>query len=677
MSVHVGLCPTCGALPPPHAVVCPNDGTELVSADNDPLLETTIGTYRVVRRLGVGGMGAVYEGIETHIDKRVALKIVHPHFTNSSTSSPVAEAKAVNAIQDRGIVDIYGFGRLPDGREYLVMELLVGEALDARIRRKKKLKLDEVMAIADPLLTSLEAAHQAGFVHRDIKASNVFIVRPAQGDEFPKLLDFGIATKASAERTVALGTPDYVAPEQAAGQAVGPAADLYAFGCLLFEMLTGHVPFPFDSSTRILKEHRFAQRPDILAERPDLPPALGALVSHLMQIDPAARPASARVTRDALRAAVATPEPTPEPAPSRPRWPLVVALAALVGGGWWWSRSTGDSNPAPQEPAADPVATAVKAAVAHVAERIDAGHLTEAGDGALDQLLAAQTAFPGRGEFLALRGSLVSDFTTRAQQALNAERPDEALDWVKALVRLDAANPEAAALTERARRAQFAARNGMAHVGDVFVDLYEYPNRPNVLPVAKVDWAEAVRLCRDGGKHLCTEDEWVTACRGPGHDPFPYGPTYVAGACNGKDRKPGAVAAAGTGPVPPTQPTVRPRRQPRGVDRQPPPRRRAADGGSRWLVQAARRRSCRVRPATTFCRSRRRRALGVSLLSVSGRRPSPFCAPSRTDVANHRRDPPTRPDRPNALVERLSSVANALRVVHRAVPRPPAGAGDV
>ena len=142
------LCPTCGRTPPPNAVVCPHDGTEVVRAAVDPLVGTDVGTWRVLKRLGVGGMGAVYEAVETTIEKRVALKIVHPHLSDlPELPSLVAEAKAVNAIQDRGIVDIFGWGRLPDGRQYLVMELLEGEPLERLLARKGRLSLAEVLEI--------------------------------------------------------------------------------------------------------------------------------------------------------------------------------------------------------------------------------------------------------------------------------------------------------------------------------------------------------------------------------------------------------------------------------------------------------------------------------------------------------------------------------------------------
>ncbi len=540
MTLTLGACPVCGVVPDPRAILCPNDGTELISPSFDPLVNTVVGSYRIIRRLGVGAMGAVYEGIETSIDKRVALKIVHPS-ADGSGAAAILEAKAVNAIGERGIVDIYGVGALQDGREYLVMELLVGEALDVRIRRKGQLSLQEAVEISSPLLTSLEAAHRAGFVHRDIKASNVFIVQPTQGLEFPKLLDFGIATKAAADHSIALGTPDYVAPEQAAGLSVGPAADLYAFGCLLFEMLTGHVPFPFDSSTRVLKEHRFSERPNLRFERPDLPEAVSALIVELMQVAPKDRPVSALVAREALvTAAMNAPvELATTTVGSAPRWPWAVGLLALVGiGAAVMMTHRKEASEPTRIPAVDPIEAAVLAAAAGIEAQLDAGVIEKPGDGAIDRLLGAEHAFPSRREWTALRGALTTSLTAEARRALAADKTDRALEWAAALERLEPTSTEAATLVAEARRVQFAHRHGMVRVGSVFIDAYEYPNRAKALPVSKVDWAEASRLCSEQTKHLCSEDEWVAACEGASHRRFAYGQDLVAQRCNTKETRP-------------------------------------------------------------------------------------------------------------------------------------------
>ena len=521
-------------MPPPNAVVCPNDGHELVSAEKDPLLGVTIGTYRVLKRLGVGGMGAVYEAVETTIDKRAALKIVHPHLSNDPRlPSLLAEAKAVNAIGDEGIVDIYGFGTLPDGRSYLVMELLEGELLQSRLGAKGKLELREVIDLAVPLLQALEAAHSAGFVHRDIKAGNVFIVRRTHRAPFPKLLDFGIAQKITIHSAFALGTPDYVAPEQAANRNVGPKSDLYSFGCLLFELLTGQLPFINSEPTALVKLHQTAPRPSIRTLEPKLPAAIDALVLALMQIEPTSRPASAATVRQALLEVRATLEPA-----RRRRWPLALAAGLLLAGavGYAWVSASGEGP----GPAAEPVALAAAKAGREIEAALEARD-----PAAIDKLFSAEAAFPQRPEWIALRRRVMANLRVEIQQSLRRDEAEKALEQLATLTRL---GPLAAdePLQLEAQRLSFALHNGMAHVGNVFVDRYEYPNRAGAAVVTHVDWPDAVKLCQGAGKHLCSEDEWQTACSGPDHLPFPYGQQFEKGRCLSqapKVREPGAAGA--------------------------------------------------------------------------------------------------------------------------------------
>ncbi len=515
--------------------MCPNDGYELVPAATDPLIGQTIGTYRVIQRLGVGGMGAVYEAVETNIDKRVVLKIVHPHLSNDPRlPSLLAEAKAVNAIGDEGIVDIHGFGTLPDGRSYLVMELLEGELLEARLRAKGRLDLKEVLDLAAPLLQALEAAHSAGFVHRDIKTGNVFVVRRAHRQPFPKLLDFGIAHRTTAHSAMALGTPDYVAPEQAANRNVGPKADLYAFGCMLFELLTGQLPFVGTDGDEVVRLHQTAPRPSVRALRPELPEAIDALVLSLMQIEPAARPASAATVRHQVLELRSTLEPQ-----KRRVWPLALAAAIALGTAGTvalWRSGTGTATPA----ADDQVALAAAKAARDVEAALEAK-----APAALDKLLAAEAAFPGRSEWVALGGRLAAALRVEIQQALAADDADRAIGQLGALAKLGPLSADEP-LKLQATRLSFALHHGMAHVGDVFVDRYEYPNHEGTPPVTGVDWPDAVKLCERAGKHLCTEEEWQTACAGPQHLKFPYGPSLEKGRCLSKKPKVKAPVVAGS-----------------------------------------------------------------------------------------------------------------------------------
>jgi tRNA A-37 threonylcarbamoyl transferase component Bud32 len=537
--VLIGVCPVCGAQPPAHAVVCPHDGTELVSAEGDPLLGTVVGTYKVLRRLGIGGMGAVYEGREVNIDKRAALKIVHPHLSaDPRLPSVLAEAKAVNAIGDEGIVDIYGFGTLPDGQPYLVMELLEGESLEARLARQKKLSVQEAIALMVPLLQALEAAHAAGFVHRDIKSANVFIVERPNRAPFPKLLDFGIAQSIKAGATDALGTPGYVSPEQADNVNVGAKADLYSVGVLLFEMLSGRLPFDDADWQEQLRKHREAPRPSLkgLAEVPE---ALDALVRGLMSVEPRLRPASAAAVRASLLQL--REELTPK---RRSRAGLAAGLGAgvLALVAFLVLRQPPPAVPVPVGPtpaAEDPVAKAAAAAAADVEAQ-----LAKSSIDAVEPLLAGEAAFPKRPAWEALRGKVSAALRLSAQGALAKDDAEGAQRALTALSKL-APLPKGDPLEAQVHRVSFALRSGMVRVGEVFIDRYEHPNRAGVLPTTKVDWAEAVKLCEGAGKHLCSEQEWETACRGAAHLTFPYGPKYEKGRCLSKSPRARGPVAAG------------------------------------------------------------------------------------------------------------------------------------
>lgn len=529
------MCSVCGSTPVAHAVVCEQCGEVLVPPEADPLVGQLVGGYRVIRRLGMGGMGAVYEGLEETIQKRAALKILHPHLSQDPRlPSLLAEARAVNAIGDEGIVDIYGFGELPDGRSYLVMELLDGELLETQLARRGRLSVLETIDLLVPLLQALEAAHAAGFVHRDIKAANVFIVSRPPRAPFPKLLDFGIAQRITTRSTEALGTPGYVAPEQAKNRDVGAKADLYALGCLTFELMAGRLPFVHDSIDEVLRLHREAPRPSLKAAVPEVPETLDALVRSLMAVEPTQRPVSAAAVRTALlsiRAEVVAPKPK-----SSLRW-VAAALAVTVG--LIATLTTRPPTAAVEPPpAVDPVAAAVKQSASDIERRLQ-GPVDEA----VEALKAAETSFPGRPEWKALRGQLATIVRRQAQEALRSEDPEPALALVSALGRLGELAP-GDPLEAEAKRASFAHHNGMVRVANVFIDRFEYPNRAGAVPVTRVDWSDAVALCEGVGKHLCSEQEWEQACRGANGSSFPWGPTLEKGRCVTKGAKAPAVSGS-------------------------------------------------------------------------------------------------------------------------------------
>ncbi|WP_395848316.1 serine/threonine-protein kinase [Cystobacter fuscus] len=307
----------------------------------DTLVGLKVGEYELGQRIGVGGMGLVYDGIQPLIGKRVAVKVLRPELAaaEEQVARLLAEARAVNAIRHRGIVDIFGFGQVPDGRQYIIMEYLEGVALDAHLAERGRIPVSEVLDILDEVLSALGAAHGAGVVHRDLKPSNVFLVKQPDGSRYVKLLDFGLAKMglpagrtAQTRTDMVVGTPEYMAPEQARGQPVGPMTDLYALGVVAFEMITGRLPFTGTSPVDLLMKHVDARPPKPSEFLPGLPPALDAFILQMLTKDPEARPGSAELLRrqlqrlrDSLQAPAEVPAPAPAPsAPVRQSKPTVV-----------------------------------------------------------------------------------------------------------------------------------------------------------------------------------------------------------------------------------------------------------------------------------------------------------------------------------------------------------------
>ncbi len=261
----------------------------------------SIGPYRIVRKLGEGGMGAVWLGEHQLLGRRAAIKVLLPIYSANQgiVQRFFNEARAVTAVADPGIVQVFDFGQHTDGSAFLVMEFLEGEAMDARLKRIGRFSPVEALRLMKQIATSLSAAHAKGVIHRDLKPENLFIVGdPAvTGGERPKILDFGIAKLAGDEpgkvktRTgVLMGTPVYMSPEQCRGAtSVDHRSDVYALGCVLFTMLCGRPPFEGEGSGDIIIAHVRDQPPTPSTLVPGLPPMLDALVLRCLEKDPAAR----------------------------------------------------------------------------------------------------------------------------------------------------------------------------------------------------------------------------------------------------------------------------------------------------------------------------------------------------------------------------------------------------
>ena len=253
---------------------------------------TEIGGYVVDGDVGRGGMGVVYSATHPVIGKRAAIKVLRGEVSESpgAVARFIQEARAVNQIGHPNIVDIFAFGTLPDGRAYHVMDLLVGEPLRKRLRRGR-MSPDDASAVIEGIASALIAAHDKGFVHRDLKPDNIYLVAREDERFEVKLLDFGLA-KLMPEAGVApfitkvgamLGTPEYMSPEQARGEPVDARTDIYALGVLTFEILTGYRPFGSrGSAMATLKAHAEEAPPHISDFVPGLDPELVQLVEAML-----------------------------------------------------------------------------------------------------------------------------------------------------------------------------------------------------------------------------------------------------------------------------------------------------------------------------------------------------------------------------------------------------------
>jgi serine/threonine-protein kinase len=260
-----------------------------------------VGEYRIERKLKQGGMGTVYEAVHQVIDKRAAVKVLKRELCENGEALHrfVQEARAVNQINHPNIVDVFGFGVTEDGRSFLAMELLVGETLGERMGQGP-MSRDETCAILTEITHALGAAHACGVVHRDLKPENVFLTA-----DRVKLLDFGIAKLTGGaglngpvdvtQPGTLIGTPKYIAPEQARGLAIDGSADVYALGVIAFELLAGRAPFMATDPVELIAKHITLRPPAPSDFVPQLPEVADTLVGEMLDKHPPNRPSLERI----------------------------------------------------------------------------------------------------------------------------------------------------------------------------------------------------------------------------------------------------------------------------------------------------------------------------------------------------------------------------------------------
>ncbi len=282
----------------------------LLEPAEDPLLGKLIQEkYRVVKKIGEGGMGAVYLGEHTLINRPVAIKCLHGQFARHPeiVARFQREAMAANAIRHQNIVEVTDLGRLDDGAIFMVLEYLEGRELTDLIEADGALPLGRVVHILKQVCSGLAVAHDKGIIHRDLKPENIYLIERGDDPDFVKVLDFGIAKfreslgDAITRTGTAMGTPYYMAPEQVKGaKDIDHRADIYSLGVILFHALTGKFPFFEDSFPMLVMKICTTEAPKIRTLRSDLPVGLEELVARMLAKEPSDRPGSCAEVAEAL-----------------------------------------------------------------------------------------------------------------------------------------------------------------------------------------------------------------------------------------------------------------------------------------------------------------------------------------------------------------------------------------
>jgi len=267
--------------------------------------------YRTDTIIGIGGMGSVYGATHLALGKSFALKILHPAYTRDPglIARFMREARAASQTGHPNIVDVVDVGTTEEGDVYFAMELLEGQDLRRVISHAGPLAVRRAVHIARQVCRALSAAHEAGIIHRDLKSENIFLTPRGKDPDFVKVLDFGICKQVGAAVSdtspgIVIGSPGYMAPEQGTGQEASIASDIYATGCILFEMLAGVLPFVGESAIDVIQKKTTMDAPPVTVARPEVPEPLAKVVTRCLQRRPEDRPASMRALEYELTRAV-------------------------------------------------------------------------------------------------------------------------------------------------------------------------------------------------------------------------------------------------------------------------------------------------------------------------------------------------------------------------------------
>lgn len=291
------VCPTCGTEYPLSERFCPRDGTALRSsnAQADLIGSIVAERYHILKKLGEGGMGTVYLAEHVKMGRKAALKVMNPGMNSDPDAIARFNREAANAsrLNHANVCAIYDFGETPEGLIYLAMEFIEGESLTSIIEKNGFLPAPRAAAIIHQAADALAVAHDYGIVHRDLKPDNIMIAKDRDGSDVVKVVDFGIAKASSSDAQkvtktgLVVGTPEYMSPEQLAGDKLDGRSDIYSLGLVAFNCLTGLLPFPSNSAQEAMIM-RLTDQPKTLAEmKPDIdwPPELQAVMDKVLARD--------------------------------------------------------------------------------------------------------------------------------------------------------------------------------------------------------------------------------------------------------------------------------------------------------------------------------------------------------------------------------------------------------
>jgi len=309
-------CPDCSRVYPESANFCTFDGTTLPvpNADKDPRIGTNVDEdLQLVARVGKGGLGTVYRATHAKLGKDVAVKLMHPSVSADPTSAQrfLREARVTRSVSHENIVQVFDCGRTEAGELYIVMELLEGRTLATMLEGVRHLEPERAVRLIAQVCDGLQYAHDFGLIHRDLKPENIFVTGTESGGETAKILDFGLARDTTSREKltragVLCGTPEYVSPEQAHGRELDGRSDIYAIGVVLYELLTGRVPFTGPSMLDVLVAHANEPPAPMAKQRPSstIPYGVERAVLRALSKAPDDRPKTAHAFKHLLLASL-------------------------------------------------------------------------------------------------------------------------------------------------------------------------------------------------------------------------------------------------------------------------------------------------------------------------------------------------------------------------------------